>query len=84
MSDITFSMSADEKEVTKALQNTTKEFGKVRDAIANMATASKEAGAIENQIAQQRMAALNPLVAKQKELRAAIEESTKEVKVVSN
>lgn len=80
MSDITFSMSADEKEVTKALQNTTKEFGKVRDAIANMATASKEAGTVENQIAQQRMAALNPLVAKQKELRAALEESTKQLK----
>lgn len=73
-------MSADEKDVTRALQNTGKEFGKVRDAIANMATASKEAGTVENQIAQQRMAALNPLVAKQKELRAALEESTKQLK----
>ncbi len=80
MSDITFSMSADEKDVTRALQATGKEFGKLRDQIASMAAASDAAGKSEMTLSQQRLAALNPLVAKQKELKAAMEDAAKQLK----
>lgn len=73
MADIAFSMTADEKDVVRGLQSVGKSTGKLREDIAGLVTASKEAGAADNQLAQQRLAALAPILAKQKELRAAQE-----------
>jgi hypothetical protein len=80
MSDITFSMSADEKDVVRALQATGKATGSLREQINELAAASQKAGAADTQMSQQRFAALAPILAKQKELKVATEALQKQLK----
>lgn len=80
MSDIAFTMTADEKDVIRGLQAVGTQQGKLREQIAGLVTASKEAGAADNQLAQQRLAALAPIIAKQKELRSAQEALAQQLK----
>lgn len=80
MSDIAFSMTADEKDVIRGLTAVGKEQGKLREEIQKLVTASKEAGAADNQLAQQRLAALTPILEKQKQLKAATAELEKQLK----
>jgi hypothetical protein len=79
MSDITFSMSADDKDVVRALQNSGKEFGKLREQIMSLAQASDAQGKAEINLSQQRLAALNPLIGKQRELKAAMDDAKKQL-----
>lgn len=71
MSDIAFSMTADEKDVIRGIQAVGKESGKLRDQIASLVTQSKDAGVADQQLARTRLAALDPILAKQKELKAS-------------
>lgn len=80
MSDIAFSMTADEKDVVRGLQAVGKATGTLREQIADLVTASKAAGAADNQLSQQRLAALAPILVKQKELKAATAELEKQLK----
>lgn len=80
MSDISFSMTSDEKDVLRGLDAIGKAQGKLREEIAQLVNASKAAGAADNQLAQQRLAALNPILAKQKELKAQQAELAQQLK----
>jgi hypothetical protein len=79
VSDIAFSMTSDERDVIRGIQAVGKESGKLRDQIASLVTQSKEAGVADQQLSQTRLAALNPILAKQKELRIAGDELKKQL-----
>ena len=80
MSDIAFSMTADERDVIRGLQNVGKEQGKLREQISQLVSASKAAGAADSQLAQQRLAALNPILEKQKELKQSFSDIESQLK----
>lgn len=87
MSDIAFSMTSDEKDVVRGLQSVGKETGKLREQISGLVTASKEAGAADNAIAQQRLAGLTAVVEKQKALKtqtAALAQDLKDGKITAD
>ena len=73
-------MTADEKDVVRGLQAVGKATGTLREQISDLVTASKAAGAADNQLSQQRLAALAPILAKQKELKASTAELEKQLK----
>lgn len=80
MTDVVFSMTADEKDVVRALGAVGTANNKLREDIAHLVAASKRAGDIDSKLAQSRLAAADAILGKQKELRAAQEQLAQDLK----
>ncbi len=80
MTDIAFSMTADDKDVIRGLKAIQNESGNLRDKINEIMVASRQAGAADSQLAQMRMKSLNELLPKQRELKVAGDELNRQLK----
>lgn len=86
MSDIAFSMTSDEKDVVRGIRAIGTEQAKLREQISNLVAVSKSAAETDTKLSQQRLAALNALVEKQKTLKAqadALNQQLKEGKITA-
>lgn len=80
MSDIAFSFSSDEKDVVRGIRSIGMEQGKLREQISNLVAVSKSAAEADTKLSQQRLAALNALVEKQKILKAQADALNQQLK----